>query len=82
MYLMLIKKKYNITSNFSYLIFLVNGRMRPIRKLGVMFFSKIFRRFVLNIDVFYLYVLFHSGVNITDFFFFVIHRHVNAINII
>lgn len=79
---MLVKKKYNVVSNFSYLVFLVNDRMRPVRKLGVMYFSKVFKRFVLNVDVFYFYMLFRSGVNITDFFFCIVHKCVNAVNII
>lgn len=80
MYLTLVKKKYDIVNNFSFLIFLVNKNMKPLRKIGVLFYSREFKRFVMHIDFFFLNVLFRDGVNMAAFFFKRLYFCVNTLN--
>ncbi len=76
---MLVKKNNELANNFSFLVFLVNSKKRPLRKVGVFFYSKVFNKFVLHLDFFYMGLLFRDGVNLADFFFNRILLCVNSI---
>jgi hypothetical protein len=70
----------NVTSvkNFSYNLVICNSRNIPIRKIGKLFYSEVFKRFVLYVDLALLYLVFRKGIRIDQFFFFTLSKFTGA----
>lgn len=72
--LFLTLRKSSLLKKFSYNLVICNSHNISVRKIGKFFYSYVFKRFILYVDLVLLYLLLKKGIKIDQFFFLVFSK--------